>query len=140
MANDSPEVTAPEVEVIQDPKHPNEVKIQWAEGKGHSVKSWWLYIGTRSENGASMLEIVNGPMGKATEVLVPMERFPRGVEAYIQVEGRINTHDQNGHALEVGILSNEISWTRLGLDLSTAAHSMKTKGIEIESPSIQAHL
>lgn len=113
MANNSTEVTAPEVEVIQDSKHPNHVKIRWTEGKGHSIMSWWLYIGTRSENGASMLEIVNGPMGTATEVLVPKERFPIGAEAYIQVEGRINTHDKHGHALEVGILSNEIIWTRL---------------------------
>jgi hypothetical protein len=126
MTNDSQEVTAPEVRVIQDSKHPNEVKIQWAEGKGHSIKSWWLYIGTRSENEASMLEIMSGPMGKATEVLVPMERFPRGVEAYIQVEARINAHNNDGHALEVGILSEEIRWTRPALKLSAAAHSMTT--------------
>lgn len=73
-----------------------------------------------------MLEIVSGPMGKTTEVLVPMERFPRGVEAYIQVEGRINAHSMVGHALEVGILSEEIIWTRPELELSAAAHSMKT--------------
>lgn len=133
MTNDSQEVTAPEVRVIQDSKHPNEVKIQWAEGKGHSIKSWWLYIGTRSENKASMLEIVNGPMGKATEVLVPMERFPRDVEAYIQVEGRINTHNNDGHALEVGILSEEIRWTRPALELSAAAHSMKTTEKEMST-------
>jgi hypothetical protein len=130
MPEDTQEVTAPTVGVLQDPKHPSEIKIRWTAGKGHTIKSWWLYIGSKDENGALVFDIVNGPMGKETEVLIPMERFARDVDVFIQVEGRINANDNHGHGIEVGILSDEFLWKRPALAVSavsmTAAHQMKT--------------
>jgi len=127
MPEDTQEVTAPSVEVIQDHMHPNEVKVRWAAGKGHTIKSWWLHIGSKDENGALVFDIVNGPMGKQTEVLIPMERFPRGVDVFVQVEGLINANDKHGHGIEVGILSDEFLWKREPVAVSVAAaHPMKT--------------
>src|SRR5262249_26114968 len=99
----------PEVRVSAKGK---EITIRWEAGKGRSVKSWWLYVGTKAKNGGDRWEIFNGDKGKATQQRIPADRFPRGRDVYIRVEGSANAHDKSGRAIPEVILSDEARWRR----------------------------